>query len=139
MLHKHSTRSVESFGFNKSEGPAGLTYGEVAMHGEKKLLLHPRTPLRPAVHIHPYLLSPFPCIMILTPFQTRPHLKPLSHHPHLPMAPFSDQSSSIPTPTDPNLQAMPTHPSNPNLPPTPTMNSHTPNPHEQAREMAFLK
>ena len=55
------------------------------------------------------------------------------------MAPSSDQSSSIPTPTDPDLQATPIHPSNPNLPPTPTINSHIPNLHEQAREMEALE
>ena len=55
------------------------------------------------------------------------------------MAPLSDQISSTPTPTDLDLQATPTHPSNLNLPPTPTMNSHTPNLHEQAREMEALE
>ena len=51
------------------------------------------------------------------------------------MAPSSDQSSSTPTPIDPDLQATPIHPNNPNLPPTLIMNSHTPNLYEQAREM----
>ena len=55
------------------------------------------------------------------------------------MAPSSNQSSSIPTPIDLDLQATPIHQSNPNLPPTLTMNSHTPNLHEQAQEMEALE
>ena len=55
------------------------------------------------------------------------------------MAPSSDQNSSTHTPTDPDLQATPTHQNNPNLQPTPTMNSHTPNLHNQAREMEELE
>ena len=96
--------------------------------------------LRPAVlaHLHLHQVQTEPCNLKHS-YHTRTHLKSPSHEPHLPMAPSSDQSLSTPTPTDPDLQATPTYQNNPNLPPTPNMNSHTPNLHDQAREMEALE
>ena len=96
--------------------------------------------LRPAVlaNLHLHQVQKEPCNLKHS-YHTRTHLKTSSHEPHLPMAPSSDQNSSTPTPTDPDLQATPTYQNNPNLPPTPTLNSHTPNLHDQAQDMEELK
>ena len=59
MLQNHSTGSVRTFGFNTLEEPAGLTYAEVAMHGEMKNLLRPHTPI-PSMHALPSSSCPRP-------------------------------------------------------------------------------
>ena len=59
MLQNQSTGSVKTFGFNTLEGPAGLTCGEVVMHGEKKNLLRPCTPI-PSMHAFPSSSCPRP-------------------------------------------------------------------------------
>ena len=59
VLQNQSTRSVKTFDFNTLEGPVGLTCGEVAMHGEKKNLLRPRTPI-PSMHALPSSSCPCP-------------------------------------------------------------------------------
>ena len=55
------------------------------------------------------------------------------------MTPSSDQSSSTPTPIDPDMHLTPTPQSTPTLPATPTMNTHSTNPQDQAQEMVNLK
>lgn len=52
------------------------------------------------------------------------------HRPHsnTQMAPSSDQQSSTPTPTDPDLHQTPSHQSSPSLPATPTMHTHSTTP-----------
>ena len=59
MLQNHSTGSVRTFGFNTLDEPAGLTYTKVAMHGEMKNLLRPRTPI-PSMHALPSSSCPHP-------------------------------------------------------------------------------
>ena len=57
------------------------------------------------------------------------------------MAPLSDQQSSTPTPTNPDLHQTPSHQNSPSLPTTPTMHTHstTPPPLNPAQEMAILQ
>ena len=55
------------------------------------------------------------------------------------MAPSSDQNSSTPTPTDPDLWHTPSPQSNSTLPATHSMNSHSPTPQTQTQEMAKLE
>ena len=55
------------------------------------------------------------------------------------MTPSSDQSSSTPTPIDPDMRLTPTPQSTPTLPATPTMNTHSTTPQDQAQEMVNLK
>ena len=52
VLQNHSTESVRTFGINTLEKPTGLTGAKVAMHGEMRNLLRPRTPI-PSMHALP--------------------------------------------------------------------------------------
>ena len=55
------------------------------------------------------------------------------------MAPSSNQASSTPTPTDPDLRLTPTSQNNPPLSATPTMNYHSPTPQTYEQEMETLE
>ena len=71
------------------------------------------------------------------PLHTRPN--PHTHHPHNKMAPFSDQNSMTPTPTNPDLQHTSTSHFYPPLPNTPSMSTHSSNPHDHAQQMELLE
>ena len=64
---------------------------------------------------------------------------PHTYHPCNKMAPSSDQNSTTPTPTDPDLQYTSTPHSYPPLPNTPSLSTHSSNPHNHDQQMELLE